>query len=559
MANKRASISAHLRADATQWQRGCDTARAATDRLKRDVERTTINGPRANFMGISKGAAVAAVSTAGLAAAVSKVFTASIKQEQLIRSLAAVDRGTESLRTQMEELSKLAESPGVGSLSTAAQAAIALQSVGFEAAEARKAIAAFGNEAAVMGLPEEELQAVIVSLRQMAKAGVDMENLKEIFSRMPRLADMVEGIDKKDPLQFIRTLTDRLAQMPKAVGSAKEKIDGMKDAWDRLLAKANRIKTFLGSSADLGKAIFSGDRYGIGQGIKGLATDQMEEQDPLAKYEKTDAERAAIRRRIEAQEEKRANDKIIAGRKEQIRLLQQFNDEDTNAFNNGMAKANQDEEALRKLEAEQELVARINKLKELGHKIDEDVLDTLRKQAAKRLEEAAAIQQAAQHKKKTDEADQIKIERLRHMGRNRQADKEEDKQEVSRLMRDGMSKTDAEDLVRQRRELAQDQALGPGRRRLRRLRKPAPGAPETDRANIPIPDAENLPAKPGAPKVKPTNNNPRSKADENGGGKGGIFGDAANQVLKVLDEIRNNTKPRPSEAQQGIKRSQNAA
>lgn len=553
MANKRASISAHLRADASQWQRGCDTARAATERLKRDVEKVKIDGPKANFSGLKStvGGLAAGFSAAAAAAA---VFKGEMNAEGLARSLSALDRGTETLKTQMQELVKLAEKPGVGSMNTAARGVIEFQNMGFEADEARKAVKALGNEAAVLSLPEEDLQAVIVSLRQMSTTSVDMQNLKEILSRMPRLSTMMDGLDKSNPMGFIKGLIQRMSEMPKAVAGVKEKVDGLKDSVQQFVSTAGGgvLSNTIGNLADAGRALLKGDLGGVGQGLYNIGGDMGAGiSSPLERFEKSDAERAAIRAKLKEQERQ----KEIKARQEQLDILREMGEEDADAYALAGARAMQDDATVASLEDQAEVQRRINALKETGRKVDEDIVDAIQKQVAQRREDLNVIREAQAMKAAADERDKAAVDRLRHMGRNRQADKLEDKQEVDRLVKGGMKKDEAERLVNERRDMAQDQALGPGRRRLRTKA----GAPRPwslpERNAVPLPEADNIPAKPTKP-TPPANNNPRSKGGDNpSSGLGQDFG----RMLKVLEEIRTNTKPQPSEVQQGQRRSQQAA
>lgn len=543
MAIKRASISANLRADATQWQRGCDTARAATDKLKKDVEKTTIKGPKANFTGISKGTVAVAAGATAAAMGVGKLFDEAMKAEGLIRSLAATDRATESLRTQIEELIKTSEKPGVGSLNTAARMQIEFQGIGMEAAEARKAIEALGNEAAVMALPQEDLMAVAVSMRQMAKAGVDMQNLKEIFSRMPRLAGMVEGLDKTDALQFIRALLQRVGEMPKVAASAKEDVDSLKDSVRQFLVTASGsvVSNSIGRLAQAGKALLQGDFGKVSERLQDVGGDMAAGiSSPLEKFEKTAAERAAVRARIEEQSLKDQ----IAKRQQLIDMAQQMDQADQDAYYMGLAKADQDEQEIANLEDAAELTRRLNELRETGLKVDEDIVDAIKRQVAQRREDIQLIRAAAAAKQKADEEQNLKIANLRQRGKNRQADKEEDKLAVDGLVKGGMKKEDAEDLVRQRRDLAEDQALGPGRRRIRSLRKDRSSLmPDRDRPPIPLPAAKDIPA-------KPQNNTPPQQGTPESSGMGQDLG----RMLKELMLIRQNTEKTASEKQQGQRR-----
>lgn len=541
MAIKRASISANLRADATQWQRGCDTARAATDKLKKDVEKTTINGPKANFAGFSSTALKTAAGATAIGAGLKKVFSEEMSAEGLLRSLAATDRATESLRDQVQALIKTSEQPGVGSLKTAALMQIEFQSIGFEAHEARKAIEALGNQAAVMQLPQEELVNVAVAMRQIGKGAVDAQNLREITSRLPTVANAMDGLDKKDPGKFLRAFIDRLSALPKVTAGAKEDFDSLADSINQMLASATggRLTQFGSNLARVGKSIITQDGKVL-ENIEKIKSDQDEYLSPIERFEKSAAERAAVRARIEEQ----ALKDQIAKRQQLLDITQQMDQADQDAYYMGLAKADQNEEQVAMLEDAAEVTKRLNELRETGLQIDEDIVDAIKRQVAQRREDIQVIRAAAAAKQKADEEQDLKIANLRQRGKNRQADKEEDKMAVDKLVKGGMKKEDAEDLVGQRRNLEEDKALGPGRRRIRSVRPQRPSLlPERDRPLVPLPAAKDVPA-------KPQNNAPPQQGTPESSGMGADFG----RMLKELQQIRQNTEKTASEKQQGQRR-----
>jgi tape measure domain-containing protein len=233
--------------------------------------------------------------TLPLAALAAGAITAAAKVDSLTRGLQAVtqqqlgEQGVTGLQgiaqaatdtqQRLKELREVAKLPGLG-FTEAIQGDIRLRAVGLSADLSKKALLAFGNAIATTGGGKSELDRVTVQLGQLsAKGKVLAQDLRPIIEAAPAVATALrklyntvdsETISKsleaqgKSSTDFIATLTDELAKLPKVTGGlaiagenisdsltlAGSKVGLIADKLFDLSGVANRAGEFLEGLAD---------------------------------------------------------------------------------------------------------------------------------------------------------------------------------------------------------------------------------------------------------------------------------------------------------------------
>lgn len=494
---RRAEISGRLRVDRRQFSEDLAKAKGEAQNFANGLKglggvQLGGSGGRGGWLGnlanIQAGLSMAGKGASAAKTALSAFFKADASAESLARGLGAVSDGTETVRYQMEQLGKLAEQPGVGSRATAAQASIQLQAVGLSAEQSRRTIAAFANEAANMNLPEEGLQEVVVSLRQMAKTTVDMQNLKEIFSRLPRLADMVDGLDKKDPLKFIKALTAELEKQPKSMAGTREKIDGMKDSWNQFLSGTSkgRVAGAFAGGADVVTRALQGDYAGAisSIGVNGKKVLSGEADDPLAKFEPSAEELARRKKAKEDAEWRREQEKKYAGINKYAEAVKGSYEMIEKENELAVARVEADAADVAELEDQLDLM---KELAQLGDTVagQEDIVEmVVRRQNMLRregLEQVKKIEAAAESAAAWSD---LELSMLKANGQVKRAQRMEEEREQARLIKAGLSEEQAKARVDAMRANDEDGSTFSryGRRRIRRMNPDNPWAVRSDKS-----------------------------------------------------------------------------
>jgi tape measure domain-containing protein len=248
----------------------------------------------------------------GSAVAMGKsMFSAEASFENLVRGLSSTSDGSETLREELEALREVAKMPGLG-FREAIQGATALKGAKLSAAEAREALVAFGNALTNAGKGKAELNDVLMSIQSMISTGqVDMENLKEIATRIPGFLELAARVPKGNALEWVRGIIKELKQLPQAAESAQDKVDNFKDALDQ-----KRIGMTGGKTAGIIGAL-TGEAMKLLQG-EGLSLESLTEaatgEDMIAKYQPSEEELAR---------RKRLREELAAAEAEQKRLAEQ--------------------------------------------------------------------------------------------------------------------------------------------------------------------------------------------------------------------------------------------
>lgn len=195
----------------------------------------------------SFGATLSLTVSAPLAALAVSVVDAAVRMDSLRRGLDTIAGSSQEAARQLVRLTEIAKLPGIG-FEEAIQGSIALQAVGFSAAEAEKALIQFSNAVALTGGSREQLQAVTVQLGQMAaQSKVLAADLKPIINAAPAVAVALRnafGTVRSEEIQelgiqskeFIDIMIKELAKLPRAAAGARNSFDNFRDTVFRAAA-----------------------------------------------------------------------------------------------------------------------------------------------------------------------------------------------------------------------------------------------------------------------------------------------------------------------------------
>lgn len=185
--------------------------------------------------------------SAPLAALTVGIVDAAVRMDSLRRGLTTIAGSSQEAAVQLERLTEIAKLPGIG-FEEAIQGSIALQAVGFSAADAEKALIQFSNAVALTGGSREQLQSITVQLGQMAaQSKVLAADLKPIINAAPAVAVALRnalgtvrseeiqelGIQSKD---FIDVVIKELGKLPRATAGARNSFDNFRDTVFRAAA-----------------------------------------------------------------------------------------------------------------------------------------------------------------------------------------------------------------------------------------------------------------------------------------------------------------------------------
>ena len=239
------------------------------------------------------------------------LFSAEASFESLLRGLASTSDGSETLRAELAALQEVAKMPGLG-FREAIQGATALKAAKLSAVEARDALVAFGNALTNAGKGKNELNDVLMSIQSIISTNqVDMENLKEIATRIPGFLDLAARVPKGNALEWVRGIVKELKTLPKAAESAQDKVDNLKDTLDqkKLGLSGGKAAGIGGALANEAMRMLQGGDISLG----GL-TEALSGEDLISKYQPTEEELAR---------RKKVRDDLAAAEKEQERLAKQ--------------------------------------------------------------------------------------------------------------------------------------------------------------------------------------------------------------------------------------------
>lgn len=175
-------------------------------------------------------------------------FTRAEEFDGIVRGLATVSSGYESLGAKIKAVREIAKLPGLG-FKEAGQGLLDLQSAGLSAGLAVRSLTAFGNALAGAGKGKSDLEGVLVQIQQIASTGkVSAEDIKPIAARLPQFRQALmaafgtseaEAINKLNlsAEQFVSRVTAQLEKLPKATGGIRNDMENLSDTVDRIVLK----------------------------------------------------------------------------------------------------------------------------------------------------------------------------------------------------------------------------------------------------------------------------------------------------------------------------------
>lgn len=353
MANKTTGVGASLHTDSEPWKKGLHQARAEAVKFANSL--SSIRGEPGFFKGMQSSAsqsglkftelaskmALAGAALGAMGAVGDKLKEAAQVEmdfESAVAGLAAVSDGSETLRSQLNELMALGEKPGLG-FQQVIKGARDLQSVGLSAKDARSAMEQFGNAVALVGGGKNEFAEVMVSLRQIMSTGqVDMENLKEISTRIPQFLQIAANLDKTNADKFVAGAVEALGQLPRAAITASEAVSNLDDSWKKTMLEMSngRIVDVVKNETAAAQALMKGDLAGAAKYQAAAAQAAIAPKDLVAGYElspeeikkRADAKAAADRAQIDAANQKFAKAENLKNLEAELEMARIDGDQD---------------------------------------------------------------------------------------------------------------------------------------------------------------------------------------------------------------------------------------
>jgi len=404
--NKKASIAAQLTADRSKWTADLNKAAAEGKRFVNDMKGMKgtpgfMNPGTGKWADMAGKLNIASAAAQGVGMALDKVKEAAQVEmdfESNIAGLSAVSDGTETLRQQLDALAVLGDKPGLG-FEQVIKGAVSLQAVKQSASQARDTMEQFGNAVALVGGGKQQFEEVTMSLRQMLSTNsVDMENLKEIATRIPQFLDIANGIDKTSAAGFVTAAVEELKKLPRAATTANEALSNLDDAFKKklLATSQGRAVQTVKDMAAAAQSAMSGDWGKAGTSLWSSLKGAVSGADLISENEVSESE--LNRRRAAAKAA--ADAKQAAGEMELGKLDQQAGLESELTI----AKEAGDQQAIADLEDEIDLVKELADLvKKTG--VDEaTATDFIRRRNQARRDEAEVIKVIADLKEREEKA-----------------------------------------------------------------------------------------------------------------------------------------------------------
>jgi tape measure domain-containing protein len=491
MATRKAGIAAELSAGSEKWKQGLAQARIEAQRFAASLP--SIKGQPGFMTGMTGGAQAAGLKFTELAGKVA-VAGAVIKSlglvgeklqeaaavemdfEGAVAGLAAVSDGSETLKAQLNELMTLGEKPGLG-FQQVINGSRDLQSVGLNAKQARSAMEQFGNAVALVGGGKDEFAEVMVSLRQIMSTGtIDMENLKEIATRIPQFLQISASLDKTNAGKFVQGAVNALGQLPRAAVTASEAVSNLDDAWKRTMLNTSggRAVDVIKNSSAAAQAGLKGDTAGAAKFTAAAAQAAIAPKDLISQYELTpeqiktraNAKAAADKAAIDAANVKFAKSEKILELESELELAKLGRDrQQINAAEEKLAIAEKLADVMKEYKLTEEKALLIIKAQVQNEQ-----------QRAEVIRAAEKIKENAQRKREGEKAagstaEDIAIQEARARGQNKKADRMErnrsQQQLRAQLIEQGVNPQQAAALAQRKAQADEDAAYfeKTGRRR----------------------------------------------------------------------------------------------
>ncbi len=533
MANKRSSISAGLRADATDWKRGVNEAIQATHRMKREVEATRIRGPQMDSGGtIQKiaGGFTELNSKIDLlkqgVGAVKGMIQGPMEANAWIGDLndqlaAAIGNGDDAaeLLAQLRAIAS-EQSMSDDQLKTLVAYSERMLSLGMTVQETAEFMRELGNAAEFSGRGVEDFEGMVSALDRIKEAGADsVRVMMALAQQTPSLRDAMRnafGSKTAEELQALKLTADELI---KGIVSGFQTIETARPSFNESsLANMNgsRNRQLILDAQNMG----SPDK---------LPERQQKSSDDLKKQTQQNAE---LRKAEELRQKEIEDREIIAQKTRDLR------DELDGSYQMEIAIAENNVERIKALEDEKDLRDAITEIQKDGLKMTADEVEAVRLLIeARRADKAAVDQRKASTEIGKSEEDR-KIQSLRHMGQNSRANRLEDRKKIRELQDQGMTREQAKFQVERDRDMQEDENLGPGKRRIRLLKRP----PDPE-----VPAESRVEGKAAATSGKQKEKQDGAELFPEGKGP-------TKEAISILRTIEQNTRKTASEKQKPVNR-----
>ena len=236
------------RIETQEARRGADAfaaslgeAARAQEAAKQRVEQFTGSLRNLSSGLITVGSVLSAALTVPLVALGVSGVRAAAQLDSIKRGLRAVAGSAAEADAQLARLTEIAKLPGIG-FQEAIQGSVRLQTVGFSAREAERALRAFSQAVALTGGGRVELDRITVQLGQLAAKGkVLSQDLRPIIEAAPAVGRALReafGTVNAEDIQklglsseeFLNQLITQLEKLPKVTGGARNSFDNFTDA-----------------------------------------------------------------------------------------------------------------------------------------------------------------------------------------------------------------------------------------------------------------------------------------------------------------------------------------
>lgn len=233
-----ATMLVKLGVDPSDLNSGMDRATRSVNKFGQDVA----SAGKSLAMGLT-------LPIAGLATAALK---ASGDMEALRKGLDATTKNSAETSRQLERLKEIAKLPGLG-FKEAVQGSINLQQAGFSASLAERSLKAFGNALATVGKGRADLDGVTLALTQIAAKGkVSAEEINQLQERLPQIRKAMkdafgtadtEALKKMgiDSQVFIEKIVAEFGKLPPAAGGFNNSLENLRDTAFQALSKIGDI------------------------------------------------------------------------------------------------------------------------------------------------------------------------------------------------------------------------------------------------------------------------------------------------------------------------------
>lgn len=199
---------------------------------------SAVRGLGSHLHDAAKNSALLSVALTGAVGAAA--FQSAAKMDSMVRALASVSTGSQDLMGQLTRLKKVAELPGLG-FEEAIQGSVALQSAGYSANLAERALMSFGNALASAGKGKADLDGVALALQQIASKGkISAEEINQLRERTPQVGEAMKrafgsadteiiGKSGIGAVEFVSKLVAQMEKLPKVSGGIQNSIENLQD------------------------------------------------------------------------------------------------------------------------------------------------------------------------------------------------------------------------------------------------------------------------------------------------------------------------------------------